>query len=258
MQPAIRRSKMMRGSTLSLTVLFLLAGVSAWACCDATLPIGPGANTGILCSGHDVALGCGLDPNPVPTNHLDIFLNGESGVTNVDIARLIIGIPSTAGAFAPPDIDKVDVYATYPGSHTTDGTDRSATSWGSLTSGETNAYHECLGISGGGGTGNSFADWHAADLNIGVNSVSFALYYYNLSPLTNLNYGGLYDIFLKSGLPIGTIEIAYGCANGSCSNVCYYTPNQQDGQVVPEPASWLMVAGAGLALLGRLYKKSRS
>jgi hypothetical protein len=251
----------MRFSTFRFTVLFLLAVVSALACCSTSydyLNIGPGV-TGALCSGVNVATGCGLGPNPVPANHLDIYNNSAS--TTVDITRLIIGIPLATGVTAPlasslPHITGVDVYSPYPGSHTSPSTNLGAAACGSLTSSSTGPYNSaCIGQPVNLGGSENWASWSAA-----ANSpASFALYYYDLQALSNLGGHGLYDISLGSALPVGTIEIAFGIKPGD-DTPCYTTAWSQAGQVkIPEPASWLLVAGAGLALLGgRRYQKNRS
>jgi hypothetical protein len=106
--------------------------------------------------------------------------------------------------------------------------------------------------------GNSYAAWSAADTVLGVNSSNgFALYYYDLSPALNATNQGLYDIFLTGTLPIGTIEIAYGCATGTCGNYCYVTPFTNAGQVVPEPSSFLLVGGAAPALITARLRRKR-
>lgn len=253
----------MKTSTFSLTVLFLFAVVSAFACCSTTydrLNIGPGVNT--LCPGTltDAALGCGLGPNPVPANHLDIY--NTSTTTTVDVTRLIIGIPLAAGVSAPlastlPHITAVGIYNPYSGGLDSLPTpDLAANGCGLLTSASTGPYRSaCIGQPVNVGGSENWGNWAPA----AGNPASFALYYYNLQGLTNLGGLGLYDIFLGSALPMGTIEIAFGIKPGD-DTPCYLTGWNQAGQVVvPEPASWLLVAGAGLALLGgRRLKKSRS
>ncbi len=258
---------------VALKVICLgLVGVwLVWGCCETDktiLNVGPGALSGILCPDGitDAALGCGLAPNPVPTNHLDVFVNSPNVYTSLDIVRLIIGIPLGSGEPTPaasslPAIDQITVYNPYypPGSLDPSPSvwtaDRYATYCGSLTSGETNAYAEC-GIFAVSGS-NSFANWQGAAQDLGLNPVKFALYYYNLASAENTVGYGLYDIALTGNLPVGTMEIAYGCATGYCDNYCYVTPFQNAGQVVPEPSSLLLVAGAGLvALLARRRRKA--
>jgi hypothetical protein len=243
----------MRSSTFNFTVLFLLAAVSAFACCsttyDNTLVIGSGAGTAC-------ATGCAPNPNPVPANHLDIY--NASG-SPVDITRLIIGIPSTAGGVTPPVISQVGIYNPYTGGlDSTSFPNLTATGCGTLTSASGNPYNGTCNGQGVSLTNNeTWANWSS----VNPGATSFALYSYNLSSLDNLSSLGLYDISLGAALPIGTIEIAFGIApTGAGGNaICYLTGWNDAGRVVPEPASWLLVTGAGLALLGgRRLKKSRS
>lgn len=251
----------MRRSTLNLMVLFLLAAVSAFACCHYSydkLNIGPGVGT--LCPGTltDAALGCGLGPNPVPTNHLDIY---NTSANTVDITRLIIGIPLASGVPTPsaaslPHITRVDVYNPYSGGlDASNALNLAATGCGTLTSSSGNPYNgTCNGTGVNVTNTETWANWSSA----APGASSFALYYYNLQSLTNLGSLGLYDIFLGAGLPAGTIEIAFGIRAGD-NAYCYLTGWNQAGQVVPEPASWLLVAGAGLVLLGsRRFKLNKS
>ena len=266
---------MRRTSVLKLTTLFLTLAIGAWACCTDTsqeyplLQFGPGVGTGLVCSGSstDVALGCGLAPNPTPLSHLDVYNSAASGTTDLDMFRIIIGVP-VASQVQPgaPTIDAVNTYN--PGFSTViDGTDRAGTFCGFFASGGANAYSACGG-SGGAYTptlssgGNTFAAWDAADLAIGVNPTYFALYYYNLDSVGggtpgDLDAKGLYDVFFKSPLAVGTMEIAYGCANLTGGCPCYYTPFTQAGQVTPEPSSWLLVSGAAIGILLSRFRITR-
>jgi hypothetical protein len=256
-------------SILKLTTLFLTLAIGAWACCttvpdtNGLLQFGPGVGTGLKCPGTstDAALGCGLSPNPTPLNHLDVYYNLSSG-TDLDMFRLIIGVPVVSGSTpAAPMIDAVNTYN--PGfSMVSNGTDRGGVSCGSFGSGGANAYSACAN-SGGSYTptlpsgGNTFAAWKTADLAIGVNPTSFALYYYNLDSLTPLDAGGRYDVFFKSNLPVGTMEIAYGCATTTAGCPCYFTPFTQAGEATPEPSSWLLVSGAAIGIMLSRFRITR-
>jgi hypothetical protein len=245
---------------LKLTLLMVLLSLVSWAQTvnPAVLHIGPGANTGLTCPGTstDVALGCGIDPNPVPVDHLDIFVN-SGGVGSIGgLFYLIVGIPLEAGDPAPalvPNIVRVDAYNPYAPTPVWLGQSnavRSATPCGSLPEDGANAYAACgLDVNNGS---NNFGNWSGAVDPLGIEPVRFALYYYDLTSAANLGGKGLYDVFLGSALPVGTMEVAYGCATGTCSEPCYITPFTEAGMavVVPEPASMLLVGGTLLGLLG--------
>lgn len=266
-----------RFSMFRVIALSLLAAVVVWGCCETDptiLNIGPGAGPAKCPDGTTSAyLGCGLGPNPVPTNHLDIFVDSNALPTSLNISALIIGIPLASGATAPsagslPQIDYIRVYnPAGEGSPSTYGTafdispaqcSTANPGWGYLSSGDTNAYHECWNSYGGTSGGNSWAAWSGAAQEIGLNPVKFALYWYDIAGAENAVNRGLYDIFMTGNLPVGTMEIAYGCATGDCTNYCYVTPFDNAGQVVPEPSSFLLVAGAALALVGARLRKKRS
>lgn len=112
-----------RVSVYRLVLVSLLTAFVVWGCCDtdynAILNIGPGAGTGKCPNGvTDAALGCSLSPNPVPTDHLDIYVNTTLLSSSLDIYKLIIGIPLPAGASASlPQIDKIMVYNPAGNSH---------------------------------------------------------------------------------------------------------------------------------------------
>jgi len=261
---------------LKLATLLLAFAIGAWACCSNPgqeyqyLQFGPGVGTGVVCPGThtDAALGCGLSPNPTPLNHLDVFNSAPSGTTDLDMFRLIIGVPvSSQTQPGAPTIDAVNVYN--PGFATVlDGTDRTGTFCGYFSAGSTNPYSACANsgqpnLSNGGG--NSFAAWAAADAAVGVNPAYFALYYYNLDSVGNnvgqnvgdLDAGGRYDVFFKAPMALGTIEIAYGCASLSGGCPCEYTPFTQAGQATPEPASWLLVSGAAIGIMLSRFRITR-
>ena len=260
-----------RGLLLKSVVLSLMVSLLAWGCCETDttiLNIGPGAGTGLFCPDGttDVAKGCGLAPNPVPANHLDIYVDSANVYTSLDIFRLIIGIPLAPGTSAPlasslPQIDYVRVYNPYPTdpSPSFNGTNIPASncSHALLTAGE-NAYTECLGFTPSSTGGNTFTNWQSAAQDLGLNPSAFALFYYSITPIENALGRGLYDIGLTGNLPVGTMEIAYGCATGYCSDYCYVTPFQNAGQVVPEPSSWLLVGGAALAFAAARFRRRRA
>jgi hypothetical protein len=253
-----------RTSVFSLITLLLALTVGGYAAENpAVLHFGPGANTGLLCPGTstDAALGCGQDPNPTPPNHLDVFLN-SGGASDIELFYLIIGVPVPSGGGVPsvPDITRVVTYNPYPPpqdpSPATNTTGWPAVFCGLLTGASSNAYDECgFDVSNGS---NSFVNWYGAAAGLGLDPAQFALFYYDLDDLEDLGGHGLHDVFFDGPLAMGTMEIAYGCATGDCDSACYITPFTEAGQVVPEPATWLMVAGAGLVFLGRIRRKSKS
>jgi hypothetical protein len=247
-------------------LLLLVAGsavVGRAQATPATLHFGPGANTGLLCPGgsSDVALGCGLHPNPTPLNHLDVFQT-SGGAESIDNFYLLIGIPVPSGGAMPsaPSITRVDTYNPYAPtkdpspSVNTSGWSPSFCGW--FTAGESNPYAEC-GLSTPNSS-NSFTNWYAAAAALGLNPAQFAVFQYHLSGLEPLGPKGLYDVFFGGPLPVGTMEIAYGCSTGSSGATCYVTPMTEAGQVVPEPSTWFMMAGAALIFLGRLRRFRRS
>ncbi len=215
----------------------------------------------LVCPGTsvDAALGCGLNPNPTPVNELSIYLN-KANVSDLEVFKLIVGVPlGSASAPAPgaPAITQVVVYNPYVPLDPTPATypnDVSASFCGWLSPGEANAYGEC-GFSDVNSGGNSFANWSAADQELGVNPAKFALYAYDLGYVEDLGNKGLYDVFFAAPLPIGTIEIAFGqSTNGDMG--CYLTSFLNAGQVVPEPSS-VLLAGIGLLLVGGGWLKRR-
>jgi hypothetical protein len=252
---------------ITATLILLGSASFALACCDPTttpavLQFGPGANTGLTCSGGstDVALGCGLAPNPTPINHLDVYFN-KSSVSDLEQFYLIIGIPVPAGGGTPsaPNIVRVDTYNPYV--PTKDPSPSVNTSgWapsfcGNFTSGELNPYDNCGLIASSNYGGNSFAAWYGAAAALGLNPSKFALFKYDLSNVEDLGPKGVYDVFFGGNLPVGTMEIAYGCSTNDCPYTCYITPFTNAGQVVPEPSTLLLMSGAALIFLGRLRRK---
>jgi len=248
--------------------LALMAG-SLPAAEQAVLHIGPGALTGLLCSDGvtDAALGCGVHPNPVPSDHLDVFAN-SGGMSSLDWLYIIVGVPVAAGETNPtslPAIVGVDVFSPYVPegsrylSSTYSGT-LNAVFCGELTPSSSNAYVEC-GFTGVANNSNSFVNWAAAAASLGLTPERFALFSYDLGPVEALAAKGLYDVSFTAPLPVGTIEVAYGCATGAY-DACALTPFTEAGQVIviPEPAGLLLVAAGGSMLiifgLLRLRKKA--
>lgn len=255
-----------------LTAALILMGTvaTALACCDpsttpAVLHFGPGANTGLTCPGGstDVALGCGLAPNPTPLNHLDVYFN-KSSVSDLEQFYLIIGIPVPSGGPTPtaPNIARVDVYNPYvPTKDPSPSVNTSGwapTFCGNFMPGELNPYDNCGLVASSNYGGNSFAAWYGAAAALGLDPAKFALFKYNLTNVEDLGPKGVYDIFFAGNLPVGTMEIAYGCSTNYCPYDCYITPFTNAGQVVPEPSTWLLMAGAGLIFLGRLRRRKNS
>jgi len=251
---------------ISGAILMLTMSQGVWACCDpatttSALYFGPGANTGLTCSGTstDVALGCGGSPNPTPVNHLDVFFN-KSSVSDLEQFYLIIGIPVVAGGPNPaaPNITRVDTYNPYtptkdplPSSSTTGW---AASLCGALTASTAgDAYSVCgLNVTD---KSNTFTNWYNAAAGLGLNPVKFVLFQYNISSVEDIGPKGVYDVFFGGNLPVGTMEIAYGCSTNNCPYECYSTPFSQAGQTVPEPSTLLMMAGAGLIFLGRIWRR---
>ena len=260
-----------RALLLKTVILSLMVALAAWSCCETDttiLNIGPGSSTGLFCPDGttDVATGCGLAPNPVPADHLDIYVDSGNIYTSLDIYRLIIGIPLAPGGAVPtlgslPAIDQVAVYNPYPTDPSPDiysaNINASNCSHALLTSGE-NAYTECLGYTPSSTGGNTFANWQSAAQDLGLNPDRFALFYYSLTPVYNTVGHGLYDITLTGNLPVGTMEIAYGCATGYCDRYCYVTPFDNSGQVVPEPSSLVLVGAAGLLLAAARFRRKKA
>lgn len=249
------------GLQLCLLAAFLLfaglLGAGKALATPATLHFGPGANTGLVCpdGSTDVALGCGSHPNPTPVNQLSVFQN-SGGAGDINTFYLLIGIPVPSGGGTPsaPSIVRVDTYNPYAPtkdpspSVNTAGWAASFCGW--FTTGELNPYAEC-GLSTPNAS-NNFTNWYTAAAALGLNPEKFAIFQYNLVGLEPLGPKGLYDIFFGGSLPVGTMEIAYGCSTGSSGSTCYVTPITEAGQVVPEPSTLLLMAGAALVFLGRL------
>jgi len=175
---------------------------------------------------------------------------------------LIIGIPVSAVGPVPvaPTITRVDTYNPYAPvvdpSPSTNLAGWAPSFCGWLDAGSPNAYEVC-GFSVANNS-NSFTNWSAAAAGLGLDPAKFAMFQYNLGSLENLGAKGLYDIFLDGNLPVGAVEIAFGCAAGQPPSACYITPFTEAGQVanpVPEPATALLVSGAALILLARIWRQ---
>jgi hypothetical protein len=218
---------MMRKTSL-LIVLFLAVSASAWACTNCTL-----SETGLVIGSNT---GTPYTPNPVTPTHLDIY--NTTGVTLSNL-YLILGVPTTA----PNPVPTANSVTAHPcGVYN--------------SSGDTNPFDNCISNTYTGGSQNNFTAWQGADKPVlGLTATTFYLYSYHLASLPSSATTPL-QVNMSPGLPVGTIEVAYGWATSG--TICYATTLTNDGQVTPEPASFMMVGGAALALLGRRLWKRKS
>jgi hypothetical protein len=275
-----------------LPVLLLAVSICAFGQLidPATLHIGTGAGTAC-------ATGCGGDPNLVSGTNFDVYQN-DGGAKDLTTPLLVIlGIPDFTGV--APTITGVTTYSPYPGTGVVQASGfgiatkdyfggtfaltGGASAMSTLTAGE-EAYSD-LGLADANNS-NSFTNWStfgAAAAGISTPS-SYGLYVYELN--FNLVANGLFDIFW-SGLPTGTMAIAYGCqgeAAGSTSPCTinpnpFNTPFTESGAVggpgpgpgpgpgegpggnpaevptVPEPNGIVLVGSALLALCAGLRKR---
>jgi hypothetical protein len=111
-------------------------------------------------------------------------------------------------------------------------------------------------------SGNTFDARKAAELDFDVNPAHLALYDHNLDnagrgTAGDLDAKGLYNVFFKSNLALGSMEIAYGCATVTAGCPCCFTPFTQSGQSTPGPSSWLLVSAAAIGILLSRFRITR-
>ncbi len=240
----------------------------------STLHIGPGANTGLVCSGgsNDVATGCGFDPNPISTNRLDIYQESGGTVGNtVGPMLLILGIPNFSGA--APAISSVDKISPYPGSSTSvssfslGGTNAYSGVWnvstgfvGSyLNSASTPQVYDFIGLQAPTDASENVSNWFGLKEQaiFGSTPSSFGIYVYRIN--SALGPKGLFDITFSGDLSAGTLAIAYA-QNGIIGKgqKIFSTPFTEAGQApgIPEPGT-LALFGTGLLGVAGLVRRLR-
>jgi hypothetical protein len=184
----------------------------------ATLHTGGGAGT-------SCATGCALDPNPIPSNHFDIYqTSGGAGLLGNPFL-VIVGVPNdkTGNLFPTNPIGAVTSYNPYPTKYPSGGVAglntpfpttpgqygiKAAVSgdyYGNMTSGEAYAflglYHDT--------NSESFGNWAATDLSrYHITATNFGIYAFSVT--TTLKGGGLIDFSLTKNLPTGSYVIGYG------------------------------------------------
>ena len=258
---------MRRALRLLLPVVTLVVGFAPAAFADATLHIGTGAGT-------PCATGCGGDPNTITPTVLSIYQTSSGAPDLLDPLLLILGSPNTTGLAAAPVIASITEYDPYPGPSVGTAT------W---SLGGTPVY----GWDGDGFAGNwTPSDPHVYEfLNLPpppANASNNATNWFGVAPPGTTFYGiyvyvihatlgnnGLLDVHWDgSGLPEGTIAIAYGCdrlssRTNDCPNAgaAYHTPFTEAGRVgrVPEPTMLtLLAAGFGLIPLARRRRRGEA
>lgn len=168
--------------------------------------------------------------NGIPSNSVDIYLNGHPGTTLSSPILLLIGIPNDTSGTAAPGISSLVAHGFVDSPSPTGqlgGANIYATkanAWNTTTgyAGQFNAAsggaaYDVVGLPGAGGS-QSWVNWSGWDL--AVNSITvnptngFGIYIYTLNVHLPGNSGGSsnYAIVNFSGnLPTGTFAIAYGC-----------------------------------------------
>jgi hypothetical protein len=249
----------------------------------ATLHIGTGAGTAC-------ATGCGGDPNVITSTDLSIYQNQGGGDDLLIPTLLIIGIPDYNGT--APTISDVVEYDPYPTTNVgsvsvTGGANdfglNTGTFFGQWPSDSTDDVYAFLGLAGN--NSNNTTNWFS-----GPNATAdfFGIYVYSIE--ASLGAKGLFDVtFGGSGLPAGSIAIAYGCTaidteTGACASEgdTYSTPFTEAGRVestevtettenveiteitettenveiTPEPAT-LVLFGSGLAIAAARLRRRR-
>jgi hypothetical protein len=237
----------------------------------STLHIGTGAGT-------SCAVGCGGDPNVVPTNKLDIYQNaGGAGGLNNPVLLILAVANDTTNLFGSNPISSATYYNPYPGGASdpassfngaTAGTFglKSAVSgsfFGYMTASSPDVY-TFLTLQQPTNNSNSFVNMAGADkADEGVTATSFGIYVFALVNNNPLGANGLINITFGTALPTGSYAFAFG--EDTTNSKIYDTPFTESGltggnvttlSAVPEPAS-LILLGSGLLIVGRNFRKNR-